>query len=166
MPSIQVDRLMMNRIRTRRMGMAILGMFVGCLVALHVQGLLTVQRRIPGKGQVVAANLQIYWDAECTQIVSEIDWDNLGRETYLQSRSSQRMSAMSASTFPCQRRTGTHQRLATMSHFRGTIRALLCSRIKQIPIRLFLTGPGVYRESENSVLTFWSRRSRLRMVEA
>jgi hypothetical protein len=52
-------------------------MFVGCLVALHVQGLLTVQRRIPGKGQVVAANLQIYWDAECAQIVSGIDWGQL-----------------------------------------------------------------------------------------
>jgi len=61
----------------RRISAAILGIIVGCLIALHVQGLLTVQRKIPGKGRVVTANLQIYWDAECTQIVSEIDWGQL-----------------------------------------------------------------------------------------
>ena len=46
-------------------------------IALHVQGLLTIQRTIPGKGQVVTANLHIYWNAECTQIASEIDWGQL-----------------------------------------------------------------------------------------
>lgn len=67
----------MNRIRMGRRSIAILGIVVGCLVALYVQGLLTVQRRIPGKGQVVTANLQIYWNAECTQIACEIDWGQL-----------------------------------------------------------------------------------------
>jgi len=61
----------------RRISIATLGIVVGCLIALYVQGLLTIQRRIPGKGQIVTTNLQIYWDAECTQIGSEIDWGQL-----------------------------------------------------------------------------------------
>ena len=77
MPSIQADRSIMNRTSVRRISMAILGILVGSLIALYVQGLLTVQRQIPGKGRVVAVNLQIYWDAGCTQIVSEIDWGQL-----------------------------------------------------------------------------------------
>lgn len=33
-----------------------------------------IQRRIPATGTVVAVNVDVFWDAACTQIVTSVNW--------------------------------------------------------------------------------------------
>jgi len=42
-----------------------------------VTGLLTTSKTIGSTGSVKAINVEIYWDIECTQVVTEIDWGAL-----------------------------------------------------------------------------------------
>jgi len=39
-----------------------------------VFGLLTTSRTIQSSGTVKAINVEVYWDSQCTQAVSEVDW--------------------------------------------------------------------------------------------
>jgi len=42
--------------------------------AVAVTGILTTSRTIGSSGTVKAINVEVYWDFECTNVVSEIDW--------------------------------------------------------------------------------------------
>jgi hypothetical protein len=41
---------------------------------LAVSGILSASRTIESSGTIKAINVQVYWDSECTQVVSEVDW--------------------------------------------------------------------------------------------
>ena len=45
--------------------------------AVAVTGILTTSRTIGSSGTVKAINVEVYWDIECTNVVSEIDWSTI-----------------------------------------------------------------------------------------
>jgi hypothetical protein len=47
---------------------------VALVGALAVSGILSTSRTIGSSGTVKAINVEVYWDSECTQVVSEVDW--------------------------------------------------------------------------------------------
>ena len=49
-------------------------MFLALLSGIAVSGLLTDSRTIPSAGVIKGINVEVYWDAGCTQNVTSIDW--------------------------------------------------------------------------------------------
>jgi len=47
---------------------------IALVSAFTVFGLLTTSRTIGSSGTVEAINVEVYWDSQCTQAVSEVDW--------------------------------------------------------------------------------------------
>lgn len=65
---------------------------------LAVSGLLVTQKILSSSGSVKAINVEIYWDVECTQVVTSIDWgnpepgDSLNRTIYVKNTGSAPMT--------------------------------------------------------------------------
>jgi len=47
---------------------------VGIILCVWAAGLLTAYQRIPNTGDVKAVGVGVYWDGECTDNVTSIDW--------------------------------------------------------------------------------------------
>ena len=43
-----------------------------------VSGLLTTSKILSSTGSIKAINVEVYWDLECTQVVSSLDWGSPG----------------------------------------------------------------------------------------
>ena len=54
--------------------MLISAIFLALLSGAAVTGLLTESRTIPSAGIIKGINVEVYWDAGCTQNVTSIDW--------------------------------------------------------------------------------------------
>ena len=54
------------------------GLIVAALLAifsgLTVSGLLTTSRTLTSYGSVKSINVEVYWDASCTEVVGSVDW--------------------------------------------------------------------------------------------
>jgi hypothetical protein len=59
------------------------------IVGIAVSGLLTTSRTLRSTGTVKAINVEVYWDAACTQTIDSIDWgfaepgDNIVKTVYV-----------------------------------------------------------------------------------
>ena len=47
---------------------------VALVGGLAVSGILSASRTVGTSGTVKAINVEVYWDSECTQVVSDVDW--------------------------------------------------------------------------------------------
>ena len=47
---------------------------VALISGLAVSGILSTSRTVGTSGTVKAINVEVYWDSECTQVVSDVDW--------------------------------------------------------------------------------------------
>jgi len=65
---------------------------------LAVSGLLVTQKILSSSGSVKAINVEVYWDFECTQVVTSLDWgnpepgDSLNRTIYVKNTGSAPMT--------------------------------------------------------------------------
>jgi len=63
----------MNMRAGRKMGL-IFAMSIALASGLAVSGLLTTSKTLSSSGSVKAINVEVFWDNECTQAVSSVDW--------------------------------------------------------------------------------------------
>jgi len=57
----------------RKIGL-IFAMSIALASGLAVSGLLTTSKTLSSSGSVKAINVEVFWDNECTQAVSSVDW--------------------------------------------------------------------------------------------
>ena len=79
-----------------------LGLFVIVSLALFsglaVSGLLNIQKTLTSSGSIKAINVEVYWDAACTQVVSDVDWgvaepgENVSRTVYVKNTGNSQMA--------------------------------------------------------------------------
>lgn len=55
-------------------GVLLLAVCLALVSGLAVSGLLTVSVTLSSSGSVKAINVEVFWDAGCTQVVSSVDW--------------------------------------------------------------------------------------------
>ena len=55
-------------------GILLLTISVAIVSGLAVSGLLTASVTLSSTGSVKGINVEVYWDAGCTQVVSSVDW--------------------------------------------------------------------------------------------
>lgn len=60
------------------LGVLLLVVSLALVSGLAVFGLLTTQKILSSTGSVKAINVEVYWDFECTQVVSSVDWGTPG----------------------------------------------------------------------------------------
>jgi hypothetical protein len=76
----------------------IFAVFIALVSSLAVSGLLVTQKVLSSSGSVKAINVEVYWDVECTQVVTSIDWgnpepgDSLNRTIYVKNTGSAPMT--------------------------------------------------------------------------
>ena len=51
-----------------------LSAIVALISGLAVSGLVTVTRTLSSSGTVNTVNVEVFWDVDCTQIITDIDW--------------------------------------------------------------------------------------------
>ena len=51
-----------------------LSAIVALISGLAVSGLVTVTRTLSSSGTVNTINVEVFWDVDCTQIITDIDW--------------------------------------------------------------------------------------------
>jgi hypothetical protein len=56
------------------LGVILLTVSFAIVAGFAVSGLLTTQKKLTNTGSVKAINVEVYWDFECTQVVSSVDW--------------------------------------------------------------------------------------------
>ena len=54
-----------------------LSAIVALISGLAVSGLVTVTRTLSSSGTVNTVNVEVFWDVDCTQIITDIDWGAL-----------------------------------------------------------------------------------------
>jgi len=54
-----------------------LSAIVALISGLAVSGLVTVTRTLSSSGTVNTINVEVFWDVDCTQIITDIDWGAL-----------------------------------------------------------------------------------------
>ena len=58
----------------RRYSLYMLSAIVALISGLAVSGLVTVTRTLSSSGTVNTVNVEVFWDVDCTQIITDIDW--------------------------------------------------------------------------------------------
>ena len=58
----------------RRYSLYLLSAIVALISGLAVSGLVTVTRTLSSSGTVNTVNVEVFWDVDCTQIITDIDW--------------------------------------------------------------------------------------------
>jgi len=61
----------------RRYSLYMLSAIVALISGLAVSGLVTVTRTLSSSGTVNTINVEVFWDVDCTQIITDIDWGAL-----------------------------------------------------------------------------------------
>ena len=61
----------------RRYSLYLLSALVALISGLAVSGLVTVTRTLSSSGTVNTINVEVFWDVDCTQIITDIDWGAL-----------------------------------------------------------------------------------------
>ena len=64
--------------RNSGLGVLIFAVSMAIVSGIAVSGLLTTQRVLSSSGSVKAINVEVYWDALCTQVVDSVDWGTPG----------------------------------------------------------------------------------------
>lgn len=84
--------------RKTNLGVLIFAVSLALVSGLAVSGLLVTQKILSSSGSVKAINVEVYWDVECTQVVTSIDWgnpepgDSLNRTIYVKNTGSAPMT--------------------------------------------------------------------------
>ena len=61
----------------RRYSLYLLIAIVAIFSGLAVSGLVTVTRTLSSSGTIKTINVEVFWDAGCTQVIADIDWGGL-----------------------------------------------------------------------------------------
>ena len=79
-------------------GILLLAVSFALVGGLAVSGLLTTYVTLSSTGSVKAINVEVYWDLECTQVVSSIDWgvpepgDSINKTAYIKNTGTAQMT--------------------------------------------------------------------------
>ena len=72
--SFECPRGYVALIDKRRYSLYLLIAIVAIFSGLAVSGLVTVTRTLSSSGTIKTINVEVFWDAGCTQIITDIDW--------------------------------------------------------------------------------------------
>ena len=82
----------------RKYSLYLLSAIVALISGLAVSGLVTVTRTLSSSGTVNTINVEVFWDVNCTQIITDIDWgvldpgENTSKTIYIKNTGSTAMT--------------------------------------------------------------------------
>lgn len=59
----------------QNLGILLLTVVVALAGGLAVSGILTTSRTLSSSGSVRGINVEVFWDLQCTQVVTSVDWE-------------------------------------------------------------------------------------------